>query len=300
MKRRRSVSLPIVFASVAVGLSIALLVGWTFFAVNTGNTTMMVLGILSFVVIMTVIISSAVLLVREIMEVRRQTTFIDAVTHELKSPLASLRLCAETLSRPQLDEARRQQLRGMMVHDVERLVGVIDGILEVTRLVAGKVASSRSQIDLRELLDECTTTVERRHGLEVGTLQVTGDPKGPVISDARALSTIIENLLDNAVKYAKPKEGPKVRVHLGSAPKGRVTIEVNDDGIGIPHKDLRRIFQRFYRAPEEAVRARHGTGLGLFVVAALVKNMGGRIDALSRGSGHGATFRLELPRRPRK
>ena len=233
MKRRRSVSLAIVFASVAVGLSIALLVGWTFFAVNTGNTTMMVLGILSFVVIMTVIISSAVLLVREIMEVRRQTTFIDAVTHELKSPLASLRLCAETLSRPQLDEARRQQLRGMMVHDVERLVGVIDGILEVTRLVAGKVASSRSQIDLRQLLDECTTTVERRHGLEVGTLQVTGDPKGPVISDARALSAVIENLLDNAVKYAKPNEGPKVRVHLGSTPKDRVTLEVNDEDEGV-------------------------------------------------------------------
>jgi signal transduction histidine kinase len=259
----------------------------------------MVLGIISFVVIMTVIIASAAFLVREIMEVRRQTTFIDAVTHELKSPLASLRLCAETLSRPQLDEDRRSQLRSMMVRDVERLVGVVDGILEATRLVAGKVASSRSQIDLKELLDECTTTVERRHGLDMGTLQVTGDPRGPIVSDAAALSTIIENLLDNAVKYAKPDQGPKVRVHLGSAPKDRVVLEVTDDGIGIPHKDLRRIFNRFYRAPEEAVRARHGTGLGLFVVASLVKNMGGRIDALSRGSGHGATFRIELPRRPK-
>lgn len=298
--KRRSLSVPIILASVAVALSIALLVGWTIFAVNSGNTTIMVLGIISFVVIMTVIISSAAFLVREIMEVRRQTTFIDAVTHELKSPLASLRLCAETLGRKELDESRREQLRTMMITDVERLVNVVDGILEATRLVAGRTAVNRAQIDLPELLDECTTTIERRHRLDEGLLEITGDAGGPIVADARALSTVIENLLDNAVKYTKKGERPRVRVHLGKLPKDRVSLEITDEGVGIPQKDLGRIFNRFYRAPEESVRERHGTGLGLFVVASLVKNMGGRIDALSRGIGHGATFRVELPREPKK
>ena len=295
--KRRSVSLPIVLASVAVALSIALLVGWTLFVLKSGNTGLMVVGIISFAVIMGVIVLSAFFLVREILEVRRQTTFIDAVTHELKSPLAALRLCAETLARPQLDDARRAELRAMMVDDVERLSGVVDGILDASRLVAGSVPREVRHVAVRPILDQSVRRVLRRRGVDKEVVAVEGDPEIEIFGDRRALASVFENLIDNAIKYADPERGPEVHLSLHAAAKDRVVVEVRDSGIGIPRRDLRRIFNRFYRAPEEAVRAQHGTGLGLFVVHALVRDMGGRIEVESEGPGKGSCFRVTLPRR---
>ena len=117
-----------------------------------------------------------------------------------------------------------------------------------------------------------------------------------LIVDMTALRTIVSNLIDNAIKYSDPP--PDIRVSAHRTDDGRyIQLDVGDRGIGIDKKDLKRIFQRFYRAPEEAVRARHGTGLGLFVVAALVKGIGGKIDASSAGLGQGTTIRVLFPDR---
>ncbi len=136
--RRRSITVPIALASIAVGLSITLLVGWTLIiaqkleesqAAVASNVSLLVLGILSFIFIMTVLVIFSIFLVREIREVRRQDSFIDSVTHELKSPLASIQLGVETLGRPELADGQRIKLREMIRSDIDRLSAFIDDVL---------------------------------------------------------------------------------------------------------------------------------------------------------------------------
>lgn len=302
----RSISLPIILSSAAVALSIALLVGWTYLVVRSeelaadirGNTWLLVMGIGSLVVIMTVLVLFTVFLVREIVEVRRQTSFIDSVTHELKSPLAALKLCLETLARPDLPHAQHERLRQMMLDDVERLTAFIDRVLAATRLAGGVRASQNlTELALADFARRCAAVVARRARVAEGAVRVEIPADLTLTTDEVALSTVLENLIDNAIKYSGP--APEVVVAAAPAPKGQVALEVRDRGIGIPRSHLRRVFERFYRVPDEAVRERRGTGLGLYVVSALVRFLGGRVEALSPGAGQGTTIRLLLPARPR-
>jgi signal transduction histidine kinase len=300
----RSISGPIALTSVAVTLSIAMLVGWTlvigqaFFRGperhDAGGMVLLVLGIVSFGVIMTVLVLFGISLVREIWEARRQVSFIDSVTHELKSPLASLRLCLQTLSRQNLDEGRKAQLQEMMLADVDRLNAFIEDILQASRVTAGRVRLLVAEFALDGLVDDCRAHVLRRHRLPEEAVEITGPSKLQIATDRTALQTVVENLLDNAVKYSDPPV--RVRVHAGRRSDGRVFIEVRDQGIGIDGRDIKRIFQRFYRVPDEAVRSRRGTGLGLFVVFAIVRSLHGKVEAESPGRGQGTTLRVILPR----
>jgi signal transduction histidine kinase len=303
--RRRSVSITIILSTISVALSVAMVVGWVLVIVNNmklateavaTSAWLMVGGILSFVVITTVLVLFTVFLVREILEVRRQTSFIDSVTHELKSPLASLKLCAETLARPELEAERREQLRVMMLDDVNRLITVIDGILHASRVGQGKVAKVDAEVDLSELVTRAVEDMLRRHRLEAPAVHVDVPEGTRMYTDSNALRTVIENLVDNAIKYSGGAPAVVVR---GREIDDGFQIEVEDAGIGIGARDLERVFDRFYRVPVESVRTRHGTGLGLFVVSSLVKDLGGKITAHSEGEGSGTTMRVRLPRRSR-
>jgi signal transduction histidine kinase len=301
----RSISLPIVLSSIAVSLSVALLVGWTLLIARTqpladdfvANTWLLVFGIVSFVVIMTVLVLFSVFLVREIREVRRQTSFIDSVTHELKSPLAALKLCLETLGRADLPPPQHQRLREMMLDDVERLAGFIDRVLAATRLPEERSSQPLTEVALPGLARRCAAVVTRRAHQPEEVIRVDVPEDLVVTTDEVALAAVLENLLENAVKYSQHD----VAVELSARPgrKGQVVIEVRDRGIGIHKLHLRRVFERFYRVPEEAVRSRRGTGLGLYVVSALVRSLGGKVRALSPGTGQGTTIRVDLPTRPR-
>jgi signal transduction histidine kinase len=301
----RSISLPIVLSSIAVSLSVALLVGWTLLIARTqpladdfvANTWLLVFGIVSFVVIMTVLVLFSVFLVREIREVRRQTSFIDSVTHELKSPLAALKLCLETLGRADLPPPQHQRLREMMLDDVERLAGFIDRVLAATRLPEERSSQPLTEVALSGLARRCAAVVTRRAHQPEEVIRVDVPEDLVVTTDEVALAAVLENLLENAVKYSQHD----VAVELSARPgrKGQVVIEVRDRGIGIHKLHLRRVFERFYRVPEEAVRSRRGTGLGLYVVSALVRSLGGKVRALSPGTGQGTTIRVDLPTRPR-
>lgn len=302
----RSISLPITLSSVAVALSIALLVGWIFLVVRNeelvadirGNTWLLVMGIGSLIVIMTVLVLFTVFLVREIREVRRQTSFTDSVTHELKSPLAALKLCLETLARPDLPPAQQERLRQMMFDDVERLTAFIDRVLTATRMAGGlHQTQNLTDVALAEFARRCAAGVARRARVADDIVRVEIPADLSLTTDEVALGTVLENLIDNAIKYSGAD--PEVVVAAAAAPKGQVALEVRDRGIGIPHKDLRRVFERFYRVPDEAVRERRGTGLGLYVVSALVRFLGGRVEARSDGPGQGTTIRVILPARPR-
>jgi signal transduction histidine kinase len=296
----RSISTPIIWASIAVALTIAMLVGWIILMVQkmsvtqelVQNTSLLIAGIISFVLITVVLIMFSVFLTRHILEVRRQTTFIDSVTHELKSPLASLRLCLETLARPDIVEAQRLTLRRMMFDDVERLSTFIDDVLESSRLGHGMRPQVLDDIQLASLTREIAEMLGKRYKLQAADIVVSIPETLVVRTDRTALETVLKNLVDNAVKYSDPP----VRVAVTAVSQGRsVEIQVRDSGIGIGEADLKRIFERFYRVPIEAVRARRGTGLGLFVVQSLVRMLGGRLAAKSAGTGQGTTMIVTLP-----
>lgn len=304
MPRRRnirSLSVPIALAATAVPLSIALLVGWTLVVSQnsglqgqvTSNVWLLVLGVLSFVVIMGVLIMFSIFLGREILEVRRQDSFIDSVTHELKSPLASLKLCLETLAREGLEPQQQEALRQMMLEDVERLASFIDDVLHASRLSHDRVGVDVSHVDVGALVEHVVEGVSARHKIPREAFHVEAPPQLLVSTDRAALELVLKNLLDNAVKYSGERLDITVRAKRHDG--GGAIVEVVDQGIGIGKKDLKRVFHRFYRVPGETVHSRRGTGLGLFVVSSLVRNLGGRVEARSEGSGKGTTMRVVLP-----
>lgn len=300
-KKERSISLPITLASVSVALSIAMIIGWMVVVSRRVSVAeevvrdlwLMVAGVASLVLIISVLIMFSVFLVREILEARRQTSFIDSVTHELKSPLASIKLCLETLARPELSAAQRERLREMMLTDVERLSTFIDDVLDANRVAYGRRPHVLARVSLAEVVEICVEAVATRYRLPPERIHVEVPEDLVLLTDRTALETVMKNLLDNAVKYSDPPA--EVRVWAGREGADRVRIEVHDRGIGIDRRDLKRIFERFYRVPTEEVRTRRGTGLGLFVVAALVRSLDGRISARSAGPGQGTSISVTLP-----
>jgi signal transduction histidine kinase len=304
-KIRSSISIPITLGSITVLLSLALLVGWSFLlgqkiarsADIAGDVWLLVLGALSFVLIIVVLVLFVISLARGIIEVRKQDTFIDSVTHELKSPLASLQLCIETLGREGLEDEAREKLRGMMLQDVDRLRAFIDDVLEANRLSYARPGMlNLSDVPLLQLTQQCADAVRARHKLEPGELSIEIEPDLIVTTDRAALEIVVKNLIDNAAKYSERPARVLVTARKNSDDK--VLLEVRDDGIGIDKKNLKRVFHRFYRVEEQEVRERKGTGLGLFVVLALVKQLGGDVQALSQGRGQGTMMRVELPMAP--
>ena len=304
MARRRnlkSISTPIILGSIAVPLAAALLVGWSVLLGQkianaediAGNVWLLVLGAISFIVIMSVLVLLSIFLAREILEVRRQDSFIDSVTHELKSPLASLKLCLETLHRENLADEQREKLRRMMLHDVERLSSFIDDVLQASRLAHANAAMNAAEVDLAVVARACGENMAARYQIPEGAITVDVPPGMILSTDRAALEIVLKNLVDNAIKYSESAVDVTVRAFLDK--RGRPTIEVTDRGVGIEPRHRKRIFHRFYRVDDESIRRRRGTGLGLFVVSALVRNLGGKIAAESAGAGKGTTMRVILP-----
>lgn len=297
--------MPITLGAITVLLSIALLIGWSFLlgqkimrsADIAVDVWLLVLGALSFVLIITVLVLFVISLARGIVEVRKQDTFIDSVTHELKSPLASLQLCLETLGREGLEEESREKLRTMMLDDVDRLRAFIDDVLEANRLSYARPGMLNvSDVALLQLVEDCADAVRARHKLDANELLIDVDPDLVVSTDRAALDIVVKNLIDNAAKYSSRPAHVEVRGRRGA--DGRVLLEVTDHGIGIDRQNLKRVFHRFYRVEDQEVRQRRGTGLGLFVVSALVKQLGGKVEAISEGRGQGTTMRVVLPVAP--
>lgn len=302
MRRRsvRSISVPIILAGATVSLAIAMLFGWTLVISQNlaltrkvaQNTSLLVAGIVSLSVIIAVLVMLSSFLVRETREVLRQNSFIDSVTHELKSPLASLKLGLDTLARPELTDSQRAEMRQLMLDSVERLSLFIDDVLQASVLAHGRGGHPLSEVVLADLVLRCKEQVASRYHDSDYAISLAVPPDLRLHTDVTALETILKNLLDNAMKYsARPRE---VRVEARRQGQ-RVFVEVSDNGIGVPRRHLKRIFDRFYRVPDEEVRARHGTGLGLFVASALVRNLGGGIDASSAGPGMGTCMRVWVP-----
>ncbi len=293
--RRKSVAIFITLGSCVVALAVALNIGWVVLNWRTG--VLLILGLLFFPLIITGVVLNTIFLVREIRRNEQHDAFINAVTHELKTPVASIRLYLETLQQREVDEAKRKEFYAIMIADSERLLTTIEQVLRAGRSSPSKRRIERIPIDLPELVRECMLLARTRHHLGGDALHFTQSvpPDAPanVLGDLEEIKAAVSNLLDNAIKYS----GAKVQVSVETArvDEKTVAVRVTDQGVGIPNLELKRIFRRFYRIPGTVAMRVKGTGLGLFIVRSVVERHGGRAFAESAGAGHGSTFTLQLP-----
>jgi signal transduction histidine kinase len=292
--RQGAVAFFVIFGVCLVAAAVALNVGWI--VQNWGYVVPLLVGVPFFAAIITGLILNTIFLVREIRRNEQQDAFVNAVTHELKTPVTSIRLHLETLKAREaaLPETKRREFYDVMLDDTDRLMQTIEQVLRTGQ--AGRESGHRERVDLRALADECVAlTRTRRHLIEaqLHLLPLGPDDRLPeAMGDPAELRGAILNLLDNAVKYS----GDDVRVQVYAALVGDwAVVRVTDQGAGLAPGESARIFKRFYRVPGSLTQRIKGTGLGLFIVHTAAKHHGGRAYAESAGIGRGSTFTLELP-----
>ncbi|CAN5892301.1 HAMP domain-containing sensor histidine kinase [soil metagenome] len=294
--RRRSIIFFTVLGCCLVALAVTLNVGWV--VLNWRQGLLTVLGVIFFLLIIAGLVLNTIFLVREIRRNEQHDSFINAVTHELKTPVASIRLYLQTLQTRDLDDARRREFYRIMLEDSDRLLNTIEQVLRAGSVRSPLHRTARMRVNLAEVTRECVDLVRTRYRLEDDALaydQKVDAARAVVAGDPDELKAAVSNLLDNAVKYSGARV--KVRVFLDEAEGNRVSVRVEDEGVGISPADLKRVFRRFYRIPNAvSSRARGSSGLGLFIVRSVARRHGGRAFAESAGAGHGSTFTLLLPR----
>lgn len=257
--------------------------------IGPGHWWILAIGLALFITVLVGLITFMVNLIKQIRTNQAQSNFIDAVTHELKTPLTSLKLHLQSLQMGRVPQDRQAEFHRILLADVERLDLLVDHVLEAARLDHGPL--TKAPFSLHAEIQAAIRTVYQRHPQAECAFQLEG-PDAIIASDSKALQLVLVNLLDNAVKYSEP--GSPVRISLESQ-GNRIQIAVRDHGIGIAEDQQKRIFQRFYRSGNELTRTRPGTGLGLYIVKETIRRLGGRIRVTSPGEGQGSTFWITLP-----
>jgi two-component system, OmpR family, sensor histidine kinase SenX3 len=279
-----------------VALAVALNVGWII--LNWREGVLLFFGLIFFALIIAGMIVNTIFLVREIRRNEQHDSFINAVTHELKTPVASIRLHLETLLRRDLPEPQRQDFYRLMLSDTDRLTQTIEQVLRAGRAGDKKAGREKSEVDFRQVVHDSIDAALARHHLEPAALryeEVSANGSQPIVlGSAEDLRTAVFNLLDNAVKYSGDEVD--VRIRLEMPDEQRIILKVQDQGIGIPAEDLKRIFKRFHRVTPRSLAHIKGTGLGLFIVKMIAQKHGGKVFAQSDGEGEGTTVTLDLPR----
>jgi signal transduction histidine kinase len=279
-----------------VALAVALNVGWII--LNWREGVLLFFGIIFFALIIAGMVVNTIFLVRELRHSEQHDSFINAVTHELKTPLASIRLHLETLQRRELPEARKQEFYKLMLADADRLTDTVEQVLRAGRAGDKKAGREKMEVDFSQLVRECMDAIRTRHHLRPEALrykEVLSNGNGiRVLGSAEDLRTAVSNILENAVKYSG--DHIDVSVQLEVPDHKRVLLRVKDQGVGIAPEDLKRIFKRFHRVGNRTLAHIKGTGLGLFIVKSIAKKHGGTAFAESAGEGQGTTVIMELPR----
>ena len=293
-RRRKSIAFFIALGACLVALAVALNVGWIL--LNTSEVVLLILGIVFFVVLIFGLVLNITFLIREIRRNEQHDAFINAVTHELKTPIASIRLYLETLKTRDVDETQRAEFYDIMLADSQRLLTTVEQVLRAGRTGHKRRRIATSVISVTEIVRECLELTRVRYGLTDSHLMYFESPDASsarISGDLDELRAAFSNLLDNAVKYSD--EEVRVSVSVSALDNKRVAVKVTDKGIGIPNAQLKRIFKRFYRVPGKFMARVKGTGLGLFIVESVVTKHGGRVFVESKGLGQGSTFTVQLP-----
>jgi signal transduction histidine kinase len=294
-RKRRHLKLPIWSTVVLSTVNITLMVVLIVLLARQSAWPALVLGAVALAISLFGISFYSFLTIKEIQLNRRQANFVDSVTHELKTPIASLRLYLDTLLMRDLEREDRKEFYATMETELERLDQLINQLLEVGRLDEIGSQTAPEDVDLLPLLQAAaeSSCKHHKHSMEeVFTFDVA-----PVALHTRqmVLEMIFRNLIDNAVKYS----GNPPRVLVTAQPRGwdRVAIRVQDNGAGIPESQRRQVFQLFFRGSDELQRTRKGTGLGLYIVKTLVGILKGRVAVHDAPDNDGCVFEVVLPGR---
>jgi signal transduction histidine kinase len=294
--RRRSVIFFTVLGICLVVLAVTLNVSWVL--LNWRRGVLAVLGVIFFLLLIAGLVLNTIFLVREIRRNEQHDSFINAVTHELKTPVASIRLYLQTLQTRELDDSRRREFYRIMLEDSDRLLHTIDQVLRAGSSGSSKLQRrSRTRVDVADLSRECVELARTRFRLDDDALTYEArirEGTAIVMGDPDELKAAVWNLIDNAVKYSPATV--HVRVTVDQHQEDSLAVRVTDQGVGISPPELKRIFRRFYRIPGSVALRAKGSGLGLFIVRSVAKKHGGRAFAESEGTGRGSTFTLLLPR----
>jgi two-component system, OmpR family, sensor histidine kinase SenX3 len=294
----------ITVGAVLIAVALALTVGWQIIGVSevarakemtTLRWVVYFLGTVLFLLLIGGLVLIVALLVREVRLNERQSNFVSAVTHELKTPVASLKLYLDTLQMRDLPESRRADFYRTMRDDLDRLNTTINNVLNAAMYTDRPVVDPQP-LDFARLVRRAMDLTRTRHQLSRECFAYDGPESLHVRGDAPALETAVLNLLDNAVKYSKDKDSVRVEVEVAADGDGQAHLRVRDHGIGMSRAHLRFIFNRFYRIGSEVRRSHTGTGLGLFIVKSVVKGHKGTVAAESAGPDRGSTFTVTLPR----
>ncbi|HET6219542.1 MAG TPA: HAMP domain-containing sensor histidine kinase [Acidobacteriaceae bacterium] len=293
--RRNAIVLSITLGACLVAVAVAFNVGWII--INRRSVILLVIGIPLFLLLIAGLILNTIFLVREVRRNERHDSFLNAVTHELKTPITSIRLYLETLQRRDLPEAQRKEFYDIMLSDAERLLATVEQVLKAGEVGQRGRHRVRLQLQFDDVVRDCIRITLQRYHLQESTIQFTVEPDAEqlaVVGNPEDLHTAVLNILDNAVKYSP--HGPQLQVLLSLDGEAWLMLAVSDQGLGIASPHLKRIFKRFYRVPARNVFRIKGTGLGLFLVRSIARQHGGDVTAESEGEGRGATIRLQLPR----
>jgi signal transduction histidine kinase len=292
--RTKSMAFFITLGVFLVALTVVVNVGWI--VINWRRVVPLIFGLIFFGLIIAGLSVNTVFLVREIRRNEQQDSFLNAVTHELKTPIASIRMYLETLQSRQLDERQRRDFYRIMLEDTDRLLGTVEQVLKAGEARQRSKRKNWQELDFSELVKSALELTRLRHHLTPENLRFgTAPPEGLLVQGSpEELRTVVFNLFDNAVKYSG--ESKEIVVDVRTPDMDTVLLSVRDLGIGIPRSELKRIFNRFYRATNPLAGQVKGTGLGLFIVRSIARRHGGNVYAESEGEGRGSTFTVRLPR----
>ncbi|HXJ45736.1 MAG TPA: HAMP domain-containing sensor histidine kinase [Candidatus Dormibacteraeota bacterium] len=292
--RAKATAFFITLGACIVALTIALNVSWI--VLNWREVVPLVLGVILFGFITAGVVVNTIFLVREIRRNEQHDSFLNAVTHELKTPIASLRLYLETLESRQLDEAKRREFYKNMLVDTDRLLGTVEQVLKASEVRQRNTKKNWTEVDFGKLVCEEVESARTSHHLKPEELHLEAavEEEMLVLGNAEELRTLVHNLFDNALKYSD--EQKDIAVDIKNPTLDTISLSVRDKGTGIPKSELKRIFKRFYRAQSAKTKQVKGTGLGLFIVRSVARRYGGDAYAESAGEGQGSTFFVRLPR----
>jgi signal transduction histidine kinase len=293
-RRGKTIAFFITLGVCLVALAVFLNVSWIVY--HWRSAVPLVLGIVFFSVIIAGLVVNTIFIVREIRRNERQDTFLNAVTHELKTPITSIRLYLETLQTRPLDDAQRRDFYRIMLEDAERLLGTVEQVLKAGEARHLTHKRNWQEINFAAVVADTLELARLRHHLPPETLRFAAPPPDDLIvmGNSDELRTAVFNLFDNAIKYSG--ENKDIVVEVRTPNIDTISLSVCDRGIGISRPELKRIFNRFYRVQSHATGQVKGTGLGLFIVRAVARRYGGDAYAESAGEGLGSTFTLRLPR----
>jgi two-component system, OmpR family, sensor histidine kinase SenX3 len=292
-RRRGAIALSITLGALLVGGLITYNIAWII--LYKGRIAAIILGVIFFALLTAGVVLNTVFLVREVRRNERQDSFLNAVTHELKTPIASIRLYLETLQRRDVPEAQRQEFYKIMLADSDRLLGTVEQVLKAGELSVRR-NRDRTLLELAPLVADCIAITLQRYDLPAEAIQLAPIPLG-VRLQVRAipedLRTAVLNILDNAVKYSP--NGVRVLCSIATVRYTQIALTIADSGLGLAPNHLKRIFKRFYRVPGRNAVKIKGTGLGLFLVRTIARQLGGDITATSPGPNLGTIITLTLP-----